>query len=571
MNPAIQSPSHFYDSTDDKFVEQAEYLDRPDFERWSEQHPDERAILLKLKGGGAKLLTGPRGCGKTTLMLKAYYGLLSSSSEGAFPVYVNFKASLKLEPLYRRHSNAVFLFTKWLLLKVYDGIYRSLETLQPVPTIQLGYSHQNVKSALHALEVGVFSESEQRQVTHETLEQDVACLMESLGKSRCVLLLDDAAHAFSPEQQRDFFEFFRRVKSRTIAPKAAIYPGVTIYSPSFHVGHDAEAIDAWIHPDSKGYLDFMKGMIKRRLLTSQYDAFSAADGSFSLLCFAAFGMPRALLNMIREVIEQASDQSKPLVGRRVVLAAIQQTYVNTISLYRSLGAKMPMYQNFVEAGLQVFQRVLNSIKGYNASKNEFEQSVAIAIKQSLPAELSKVLSFFQYSGLVLPNGPRSRGSQGVFEEFSIHYAALIERNVLFAQRTLNIGDYVTAFSSRDAHAITRTTPPGLLANADPKTLFSLALPPCDECKTPRASEHARFCQNCGAPLKEASLFESLVIKDISELPLTGLRVGRIKEHSSIKTVHDILVDHDHTQLRMVPNIGPYWAKKIFSYAEEFIA
>jgi hypothetical protein len=33
----------------------------------------------------------------------------------ALPVYVNFKASLKLEPLYRVNANAVYWFNQWLL------------------------------------------------------------------------------------------------------------------------------------------------------------------------------------------------------------------------------------------------------------------------------------------------------------------------------------------------------------------------------------------------------------------------------------------------------------------------
>src|SRR5436190_17566170 len=87
------------DSQQNLFVEQAEYLERERFEEWTTEHPDEEVILRKLTQGGAKLLTGPRGCGKTTLLLKAYSRMLRPGY-AALPVYVNFKASLKLEPLY---------------------------------------------------------------------------------------------------------------------------------------------------------------------------------------------------------------------------------------------------------------------------------------------------------------------------------------------------------------------------------------------------------------------------------------------------------------------------------------
>lgn len=49
---------------EENFVEQAEYIDRAKFLELSAQHPDEVSILTNLMGGGAKLLIGPRGCGK---------------------------------------------------------------------------------------------------------------------------------------------------------------------------------------------------------------------------------------------------------------------------------------------------------------------------------------------------------------------------------------------------------------------------------------------------------------------------------------------------------------------------
>jgi len=47
------------------FVEQAEYIQPEDFGKWGVAHPQENAIIKKLISPGAKLITGPRGCGKT--------------------------------------------------------------------------------------------------------------------------------------------------------------------------------------------------------------------------------------------------------------------------------------------------------------------------------------------------------------------------------------------------------------------------------------------------------------------------------------------------------------------------
>ena len=69
------------------FVEQAEYIEKDSLLRWSSEHPEEENIIQKLTRGGAKLISGPRGCGKRTLLLKAYYSLLQNASSQSFPVF----------------------------------------------------------------------------------------------------------------------------------------------------------------------------------------------------------------------------------------------------------------------------------------------------------------------------------------------------------------------------------------------------------------------------------------------------------------------------------------------------
>lgn len=199
------------------------------------------------------------------------------------------------------------------------------------------------------------------------------------------------------------------------------------------------------------------------------------------------------------------------------------------------------------------------------------QSVSIAVQRPVPAELGKVLGFFQYSGLLMPRGEVSRGEKGVFELYSVHYAALIERNALLARRAVNIADFVEAFEKRHPHEFTRVNPRTLLGSEELADAFPLSLPPCQVCKTPRVNEAAKFCLNCGAKLQSISVFESLVAQGIEELPLTENRAEKIKQHSRIRTVKDILMDHDNRELRGVPRVGPVWAKRIYAHAEEYIA
>src|SRR5208337_2477274 len=87
----------------------------------------DRALLTKLKGSGAKLLSGPRGSGKSTLLRKAYFALLDE--EQALPVYVNFSRSLALEPLFHRQANALQIFRQWVLYKIITGVKDTVEAM----------------------------------------------------------------------------------------------------------------------------------------------------------------------------------------------------------------------------------------------------------------------------------------------------------------------------------------------------------------------------------------------------------------------------------------------------------
>ena len=133
---------------DSLFIEQAEYITPSDFIEWSSDHPNEDKIIKKLTQAGAKLLTGPRGCGKTTLMLKAYNKLKKKGPSGALAVYVNFKSSLKLEPIYKSKANGGFWFSQWMYLKIYEGIYSCLNDYKSHNTFQLKFALSEIEKLI---------------------------------------------------------------------------------------------------------------------------------------------------------------------------------------------------------------------------------------------------------------------------------------------------------------------------------------------------------------------------------------------------------------------------------------
>jgi hypothetical protein len=553
------------------FVEQAELLQESDFLSQLASHPDEENIVRKLLGPGAKLLIGPRGSGKSTLMLKAYYETLRNSKSDILPVYVNFKNSLSLEPLYKKDIQASFIFKNWLafntILEMHSSLVSrglkcieedSVEKLKNITTRLQQNNFTGIEGLINSLNLPSLE---------ELLEK---CILDYKFK-RIVILMDDAAHAFSVEQQHDFFEFFRALRSRDVSPKAAIYPGVTNYPPTFHVGHDAEEIDVWIDPLDAKYTDHMLSILKKRTPPEIHPEIDSNQEKIDFLAYCSFGIPRTFLGMVFDHISTTSKKMSLDVSSNKIYKTNKKWFERNFRIFESLSTKLPRYKEFVKFGKVALGEIVSEIKEYNRVQNNSLQSVIIGLKKPIPAEFQKILQFYQYSGLVLPKDKVSRGIKGEFELYAVHYGLLADSNAVTVAKAKNISKFNFAFSHRKAHSFTRTTVDKIFSGEDISKICLISLPSCPRCHNPRINENLKFCGFCGYQLTESSIFLEIIEKDISNLALTSHRVKTIKEHSNIRFIKDILIDNEHKELRKVNQVGPYWADKIFRMAEEYIS
>ena len=401
------------------------------------------------------------------------------------------------------------------------------------------------------------------------LESEIKKILNIGDMSSCVLLLDDAAHAFSKEQQYDFFEFFRNIKSREISPKAAIYPGVTNFSASFHVGHDAEEIDVWIKVTDNDYIEFMTKLLQKRFPVEVFGELTRDKDLLSLICYSSFGIPRALLNIVHNLCKEKKAIEIDC-GKNSILMSIRKVNGLFMNIYKSLEEQLPIYKEFVRKGVGIYETLSESLKQYNKEKDFYNQAVEVGIKKPIPVESGKVFNFFQYAGLLMYDRELSRGENGRYAIYIINYGFLVEQNVFGGKTNIKKTELAEALRTRNMHEYKRLTVESLLGEGNISDIFPFSLPPCPKCNTPGISADTKFCSECGERLITPSLFEELVKNDVSMLPLTTYRVGTIKQNSTIKTIRDILMDTDHKELRSVPGIGPYWANKISSYAEEYI-
>lgn len=555
------------DQTDDNhFEERAERLTPTELIEWTYLTPADVGVIRKLRGPGVKLVVGPRGSGKTTLLKIALHQ--TNENRDVFGVYANYSHSLALEPLFFSHSGALKLFRQWVIQKIIIGVSETLDLWQKSATSRLSKQCEFARSFVSSLEKGEVIANETQYLAPSELVSLIEAVCDECEVTRAVLLLDDAAHAFSTEQQREFFEIFRQLRTRRIAPKAAVYPGVTSYSHTFNVAHEAELLYVWYSPSDEGYLENMRLMAKKRLPDSVLQSLgSSAEEYLDILSLAAFGQPRALLNMISAVVD-ATNAGKN-VTRTVVLKAVEDYNQYMLGVFRSLGGKLPRYKQFVEFGEKLNTTLASKVADYNRPRMPGDKGLGIGILAPLSEKLERILRFLEYAGMVRPLSDHSRGARGTYRRYLIHYSTLIANNSLALGQTYRNADLITSLRNFDPHNYYRAAESGIVPPMfDDKCV--LDLPSCSNCHAPRLAEDQKFCASCGAKLTDASVYRTLLQTPIEDLPLTQTKISGILKHTSLRTVQDILTDEEQ-RLKDVPYIDKYWAGRIKNIAEEFVS
>jgi hypothetical protein len=235
----------------------------------------DRRLVEDLKSPHPVVLVGSRGVGKSFLLRVAQQELLATASKtGVVPVYVSFSSSPLLQSL-----NDV-QFHAWMLTKICGAIGRALSKaglLVQIPSsmrvlagaeLVHGIENTPIEQMQTQLESvwrsGTTSIDTSSVPELEDVKNALEDLVEQLSIKRFNLLIDEAAHIFLPRQQRLFFSLFRDLRSPYIVCKAAVYPGVTAYGPTFQPMHDAVMVSAERDVMSKDYVQNMREIVEKQ-------------------------------------------------------------------------------------------------------------------------------------------------------------------------------------------------------------------------------------------------------------------------------------------------------------------
>ena len=467
-----------------------------------------------------------------------------------------------------RSERALEIFRQWLVYKIVIAIHESLGDQSPESLVGLSKSGLSFIDELQT-SVGQSPTAAPPPLPPARLLEyiDEWCLQ--TGRTRAVLLMDDAAHAFMHQQQREFFEVFRALRSRTVACKAAIYPGVTSYSPFFNVGHEAEEIEVWIRPDSPEYLTAMHSIFRARFPEALQGA--VRKELIEMAAQAAFGLPRNFLNILSDSIGTGDDEEVESITAPTLAKlrdAIRQNADRVRSLFGEVGKKLPRYESFITVGSELYTSMIAEIRDTNRQRQVgVAKYIGVAVAQPWQPELAQVIALLEYAGLVRKIGVVSRGVSR-YEKIQLHTSLLLADNALSLGRNPSAEDTNRALLRQSADDFVRRQPERLLP-PDWSALCRLNLSPCPKCGTARVSEDAVFCFKCGTALTEQSVYIELLESPIERLNLPALKLERILESTNMKTVQDILLDDGGARLRTVQSIGSTWSARIRARANEY--
>lgn len=534
-----------------------------------------RDIRAKIFGRGAKLISGPRGTGKTHQMRFVYLECVQKKSNPA-AVYVSFSRYARLEPLLRSAPDALKVFTSWVVAKIALGVDtfgRDKGTdLGEVILREIGLTTIDIETYVADIENG------DRRLSHEDLQRclNISRLHELLdaasnacGRNRIILLLDDAALSLTPEYHVEFFNIFQDLKSPTVSPKASVYPGTTQYGPRFHARHDAETVNAWLSVEEPEYAEVMTELLTKRDATQDVPA-----EVVELFQYLAFGVPRVLLTMLRDYRRGASRKNRTV--QQNVNAVVEEQVRLQRAEYESLAFKLPQFKSVIAAGLHLFDTIADELSSENRKLRDTEekQTVVGILRGKRPTTHERMMSLLVEVGLLYPLKPVQHGEGREYDRFIPHYARLMDSRAFAQSRGFSAKDAVAFIKRKSAKHPLRRTLEGLLSPEDQQVRLDLA--PCIQCNTPRMDEAQRFCHNCGRPLPEPSRYRQILELPLSSLPIPSWYKEKIQEATDIKTVGDLLSLQDPaSELRKAEMIGKKRSAAVLAAAtamvEEFLS
>lgn len=392
----------------------------------------EQGIIDKLKAPSPVLLVGSRGVGKSFLFKMCEIQMLQDfSQKKVLPVFLTFRKASLLKT-----SNPE-QFQNWMLSRICSEVLRALKKTGKLSPISSGLSllagegsteSSKIDDIAKAFEESWKTPGELIDVneipTLDDFLNTIEDLCSELDISRIVLFIDEAAHVFLPQQQREFFTLFRDLRSPYIKCNAAVYPGVTVYGETFEPVHDAVKISLVRDVNDPNYVSIMKQMVLKQIHDSNIATNLSKHGeNFTLLAYASSGNPRYLLTSV-SMAERMDSNSVNKVFRDYYREKLWAEHTK-------LAERYPGYKDFIAWGRDYLETtVLPELKKKNddfiENGNGKGTTAYFWIHNNAPHEVKEALRILEYSGLIYEDAAGIRATRsGIGTRYMVNLGCLL--------------------------------------------------------------------------------------------------------------------------------------------------
>lgn len=364
----------------------------------------DRNILNTLKSNEPCLLEGSRGTGKSFLMRVAELEL-EAESDSYVTVFVPFNMSSLIS------TDDNLQFYHWMMAKTLKYLLNKLRKKGIVVsslTANLLSNDENnsengVQVSLKEI-VKLFEESYKGNSEIdisalpdiEDVKEAIQTICEDNLLDRVIFFFDEAAHVFRPEQQRQFFNLFKDLRSPYITCNAAIYPGVTHFGDSFELIHDCVYKKLERNISDSDYLQYFKDIVFKQSDEKLQTDIDRQRELFNTLALSSGGNPRMLLRTIQDLTKFNTSN---------VNSVIKSFYRNQIwTEHTELGEKYKGHRSVIDWGRDFLENsVIPRVEDYNNIRKEKgvdESTIYFWIHKDSPEAVKEALRLLTYTGII---------------------------------------------------------------------------------------------------------------------------------------------------------------------------
>jgi len=396
-----------------------------DINRYFVETTKDRDTINALKARNPVVLAGSRGVGKSFLLRVAEQELNASfAHDRIFPVYLTFTRSSLIntaDPLQFQH---------WMLARICSRFTRALRKAGLIagPSSSFSILTGSAGSSEGETRIEKIASAFEDSWKHprgnidltgmpsiEAFKDAIEDLSITLGITRFVLLIDEAAHIFLPEQQRQFFTLFRDLRSPHVTCKAAVYPGVTSFGDTFQSIHDATMLTLERNILERDYVNNMREIVERQAESQMVQDIATHGQNFAILAYAASGNPRVLLKTLAKA-PRVTAQSTNEVVREYYRADIWSEHSTLTEKYTGHQTLIDWGRKFIES------EVLPDLKKKNDQYLQAEPKASTCffwIHRDAPQPVKEALRLLAYTGIV---SEHASGIRATRSEVGTRYA-----------------------------------------------------------------------------------------------------------------------------------------------------